>query len=177
MLGYADCAILVIVFGGRRFKRFALVAGVVLALPLVARAAEDALPLPRFVSLRSEDVNVRTGPGVRYPIDWVLRRKAMPVEILDQFETSRKIRDWEGGIGWVHQSMLSGRRMILVTGAVRSIRGKPDPQGETLATVEPGVVGKLLECQRQWCRVDVGGRRGWLLRTEFWGVYPNETIE
>jgi SH3-like domain-containing protein len=122
-------------------------------------------------------VNVRTGPGVRYPIDWIFHRKAMPVELLDAFETWRKIRDWEGGIGWVHQSMLSGRRMIMVTGAVRAVRARPDPQAEAMAQAEPGVVGRLLECSARWCRVELGGQRGWLLRNEFWGVYPEEKIE
>ncbi|HKH69397.1 MAG TPA: SH3 domain-containing protein, partial [Reyranella sp.] len=66
----------------------------------------SGLPIPRFASLRSDEVNVRTGPGPRYPIDWVFKRKAMPVEIVAEFENWRKIRDWQGASGWVHQSLL-----------------------------------------------------------------------
>ncbi len=73
------------------------------------------LPLPRYVSLRAEEVNMRTGPGVRYPVDWVYKRRNLPVEIIAEFGTWRKIRDVEGAQGWIHQSMLSNRRTFSVT--------------------------------------------------------------
>lgn len=140
-------------------------------------AAQSNLPLPRFVSLKSGEVNLRTGPGPRYPIDWVLMRKDMPVEVVAEFETWRKIRDVEGTEGWVHQHMLSGRRTAIVTGEVRGIRRRDDPGAPVIAQVEPGVVAKLLECKSSWCRVEVGGQKGWLQRGDFWGAYPTEVIE
>src|SRR5260221_13479043 len=141
-----------------------------------AHAAESSLPVPRFVSLRSDEVNVRTGPGVRYPIDWVFTRKTMPVQVLAEVETWRKIRDFQGTEGWVHQSMLNGRRTALITGTIRNLRRRNAPDAATVATIEPGVIGALLECHDAWCRLDVGGQKGWLQRDEFWGVLPTENF-
>src|SRR5579862_3380664 len=101
-------------------------------LPLVTsevRAAgteASGLPLPRFASLRSDEVNLRSGPGVRYPVDWIYTRRDLPVEVIAEFDTWRKIRDWQGTEGWVHQSFLSARRMVVVTGERRRLRADPD---------------------------------------------------
>ena len=142
-----------------------------------APAAEDVRRVPRFVSLRSGEVNVRTGPGTRYPVEWVFTRKDIPVEITAEFDTWRRIRDWEGAEGWVHQSMLSGRRAVVVLGDIRSLRTAPDPGSPAMARLEPGVIGTLSRCRQQWCEVEVAGYDGWLARSEFWGVYPDETLE
>lgn len=140
-------------------------------------AAESGLPVPRFVSLRSDKVNVRTGPGVRYPVEWVLQRKGMPVEVVAEYDTWRKVRDVQGTEGWVNQNLLSSRRGAIITGAVRALRREPRENAPVVARAEPEVVGQLLECKGAWCRLDVGGFRGWLKRGEFWGVYPNEKLE
>jgi SH3-like domain-containing protein len=139
-------------------------------------AAENTLPLPRFVSLRSDTVNVRTGPGVRYPVEWVFTRRTMPVEVVEEFETWRKIRDWQGTEGWVHQTMLSGKRSAIVTGAVRDLRRDADQASSVVARIEPGVVGQLLDCRQSWCRLEFNGQRGYLRRDEFWGTYAEETV-
>jgi SH3-like domain-containing protein len=133
--------------------------------------------LPRYVSLRSDEVNLRTGPGVRYPVDWVLQRRHMPVEVLAEFENWRKIRDWQGTEGWVHQSMLSGRRYAIVTGETRALHRQGDATSPAVARLEPGVVAQILECKDQWCRIDANGFKGWLTRPEFWGVYPSESVK
>jgi SH3-like domain-containing protein len=159
-----------------------------LLLPLVglwlltasATAGETSgLPLPRFVSLRSDEVNLRTGPGVRYPIDWIYARKDLPVEVIAEFEAWRKIRDWQGTEGWVHQSMLSGRRMMVVIGSTRSLRSSDADSADPLAVVEAGVLGRLMQCprNRDFCRVEVAQTQGWLRRDEIWGVYRGEWIE
>jgi SH3-like domain-containing protein len=145
--------------------------------PAVDSAGASAGPLPRYLSLRSDEVNLRTGPGVRYPVDWVLQRRNMPVEVLAQSDNWRKIRDWQGTEGWVHQSMLSGRRYALITGETRPIHRQPEPESPNVAKLEPGVVAQLIECKDQWCRVDANGFKGWLRRAEFWGAYPNETVK
>ncbi|WP_211115655.1 SH3 domain-containing protein [Arenibaculum pallidiluteum] len=137
----------------------------------------SGLPLPRFVTLRSAEVNVRTGPGTQYPVEWVFVRKDLPVEITTEFDTWRRIRDAEGTEGWVHQSMLSGKRGVVVTGQVRSLRRSPGATAAVVARVEPGVMGTLRKCQDQWCEVDLEGYRGWLNRAEFWGVYPDEAVD
>ncbi len=169
------------------FHRFLM--SLIVAAPLLAASADGAwaqadpqgasgLPLPRFVSLRADEVNMRIGPGVRYPVDWVYKRQNLPVEIIAEFGTWRKIRDGQGTQGWVHQSMLSGRRTLLITGQVRTIRAKPDTASPPIARAEPGVVGELLQCDdgAGWCKVKVGGHEGWLRRAEFWGAYTGEAI-
>ncbi len=132
------------------------------------------LPLPRFVTLRAAEVNMRTGPGIRYPIDWVYKRRGLPVEIVDEFETWRRIRDWQGTEGWVHQSMLQGRRGILITGKLRILRLEAEADSAGVAQVEAGVVGRLKRCRGDWCLVEFTGFEGWLRREEFYGLYPDE---
>lgn len=158
--------------------RLTLLLGFLLALALPgATWAADQLPIPRFVSLRSNEVNIRTGPGPRYPIEWVMTKQTLPVEILEEFEGWRRIRDWEGTQGWVHQSMLSGRRTGLVIGSVRLLRRKAEDNAATVARLEPGVIGHLMECRGGWCRMEIGGLRGWLRVDEIFGVYPKEAFD
>ena len=165
-----------------RWRRRAAVAVTALItateVPSLARSAdpETALPVPRFVSLHADRVNLRTGPGDRYPIDWVLTRRDMPVEIVAQFEHWRQIRDWEGTKGWVHERMLSGKRDVIVRGGVRALLRSPEQNAAIVARAEPGVVAKLLECQGAWCRVDAGEATGWVRRADVWGVYPEEKV-
>lgn len=141
-----------------------------------AAAAETGLPLPRFVSLRSAEVNLRTGPGNTYPIDWVYKRRHMPVEVIAEFDNWRKIRDWEGAVGWVHQNLLDGRRYVLITGE-RLLLSRPAPDAPPVARVMAGVIARLLTCQAAWCRLDADGHEGWLPRDGFWGVYAAETFD
>jgi SH3-like domain-containing protein len=139
--------------------------------------AESGLPVPRFVSLHSSKVNVRTGPGVRYPVEWVLLRRGLPVEVVAEFENWRKIRDSQGTEGWVHQSMLSGTRGVVIMNEVRSLRRKPAEGTGVVARAEPGVVARLLECRGEWCRIEANGFKGWVRRHEVWGVYDNEKVD
>ena len=143
-----------------------------------AFSAEES-KLPRFVSLRADKVNMRTGPGFNYPIDWVYMRKQLPVEIIAEFETWRKVRDWQGTQGWIHQSMLSGKRTLLITGDVRNLRRKDDSKSVTRVRAEPGVIGRLLGCPKQngWCLVEIAGFEGWLRHVDFWGVYKSEVFD
>ncbi len=140
-------------------------------------SAETGLPLPRFVSMRADEVNVRTGPGVRYPIDWVFVRKDMPVEIIGEYDTWRRIRDWTGTSGWVHQSMLSGHRTVMTSGDISALHKKASSDAPVVARSEAGVVGDLLKCEADWCEVELTGHRGWVERSKLWGVYPEETID
>jgi len=147
-----------------------------------AEAAEQTgsktgLKLPRFASLKSAEVNLRTGPGTRYPVEWVLTYRNMPVEIVGEFDAWRKVRDWRGSEGWVHRSMLSSRRWAMVRKGLQPLRRAPEPTAPLVARIEPKAIGRVLECRKIWCRIDFSGFEGWMRRVQFWGVYPNEPIE
>ncbi len=137
----------------------------------------SGLPIPRFVTVRVGEVNLRSGPNGSYPIEWVFRRKDMPVEIIQEFDTWRRIRDWEGAEGWVHQSALSGRRGVLIVGQTRSVHEAPRSDSAVVARAEPGVIGSLKKCRDDWCEVELKGYRGWMKRADFWGTYAGEKIE
>ncbi len=144
----------------------------------VERPGRTGLPLPRFVSLASGEVNLRAGPGRQYPIEVVYRRARMPVEVIDEFDTWRRIRDWEGTVGWVHGSLLSGRRTLRVLGTeLVALRRDPRDDAPLVARVEPGVIGDLERCEGGWCRATLGGFEGWLRRQDFYGTLPKENLE
>jgi SH3-like domain-containing protein len=160
-----------------------LLASVLLALLLAtppgafAQAGRTTgLPLPRFVSLGADEVNLRFGPGEGYPIAWILTREGLPVEIVEEFDTWRKVRLHDGDLGWIHASLLSSRRTVLVADEIQALRQTPDQDARIVLRAEPGVIGQLLDCDGSWCRVEIEGRRGWLQRAEFWGVLPDETL-
>ena len=142
-------------------------------------AETSGLPLPRFASLRAGEVNVRTGPGVQYPVDWVFQRQGLPVEVIAEYRTWRKIRDWQGTQGWVHQSLLAGKRTVIVIGGTRALHAKPEPDAKAVAQLEAGVVASLVSCPEgsAWCRVEIDGFDGWLRRVDFWGVLKDEVTE
>jgi SH3-like domain-containing protein len=143
----------------------------------VAQAGRTTgLPLPRFVSLGADEVNLRFGPGEAYPIAWILVREGLPVEIVEEFDTWRKVRLHDGDLGWIHASLLSSRRTVLIADEVRALRQNPDGEARIVLRAEPGVIGRLLDCEGGWCRVEIDGRRGWLQRAELWGVLPDETV-
>lgn len=167
----------------KRLLSVVLIAGIVAGASLGAAASalaqSSGLPLPRFVSLRSDQVNMRSGPGVRYPVDWVYLRRNLPVEVIAEFDTWRKIRDPDGAEGWVHQSMLAGRRTVIVRTPRAPLRRTADEQGTPAALVEEGVIGRLVQCPTgsAFCRIEVSGYQGWLKREDFWGVYRTEFVE
>ncbi len=140
-------------------------------------AAQTDANLPRFAALRSSEVNLRAGPGVQYPVEWVFLRRSLPIEITAEYGHWRKVRDVDGSEGWVHKSLLTGRRSILVIGAVRTLRRDPDGASATVARAEAGVVGSLLACADGWCQIEIEGRKGWLPAAQLWGVYEGETVE
>ena len=156
---------------------FALPAALAVTAPFaLAAEAEPSGRLPRFVSLRSDQVNLRVGPGENYPIQWVLTRKEMPVEIIREFEHWRMIRDWQGTEGWVHQRMVWSKRGVVVQGGIRAMHQQPDPASEVVARAEPGVFARLVECRGGWCRIEATEITGWVQRSEVWGVYPDEVV-
>ena len=143
-----------------------------------AKGSVTGNPLPRFAALRTDEVNLRRGPGTRYPIDWVYKRRDLPVEILREFEVWRLIADPDGIKGWVHQATLTGRRSFIVTGQEQVLRHDPSDTSAPVARLKPGVIGHIRSCEAAsgWCQMQVGDYRGYLKRDEFWGALPNEAI-
>ncbi len=150
-----------------------------------ARAADDTpgtgLPVPRFVSLKADKVNVRNGPNRDQDVAWIFTRAGLPVEITAEFETWRRIRDAEGAEGWVYHSMLSGRRTALVApwgkDTTATLRDKPDAGAKIAARLEPGVLGTVKTCDGKWCRLVGDGFDGFIEQNKLWGVYPNEKVD
>jgi SH3-like domain-containing protein len=134
--------------------------------------------LPRFASLRSDDVNMRAGPGTRYRIDWVYKRRDLPVEIEREFDVWRWVRDADGIQGWVHQATLMGRRSFIVEKADATLRSDASETAAAVAILKPGVIGRIRSCATgsDWCEVQTGSYRGYLRRETFWGILPGETI-
>lgn len=130
----------------------------------------------RFASLRANDVNVRAGPGVRYPVKWKFVSRSMPVQIIAQYDTWRKIRDWEGAEGWVHRAMLSSKRSLILTGKGQTMRRTPQKDAPAVARLAPGLVVRITRCERKWCEVDAKGYEGWIRRAGVWGLYPDEKL-
>lgn len=157
------------------FRDRTFAAALVVALAASAAAAETDEKLPRFESLRADMVNLRAGPGERYPVEWVYQRKGLPVEVTASFDVWRRIKDSDGTEGWVHERMLTGRRSVIVTGALRTLHSDANGASAAVARLEPGVVARLLACKGDWCRLEAQGIKGWLPRGEIWGVFPDET--
>ena len=147
------------------------------AQPPAAEARPDGKVPHHFASLRYDKVYLRSGPSTDYPIQWVYQRKGLPVEILADFDVWRKVRDIDGTEGWVNQLQLVGPRSVLVTGAIRKLRRDPKDGSALVAELEPGVVAAISKCDAVWCEVKAGGYRGWLKRSEVWGLEPDEIIQ
>jgi SH3-like domain-containing protein len=164
----------------RKLKMIAGMASMLLMAMATSAGAGDPgaeLKVPRFVSLHSDRVNLRTGPGRQYPIEWVLVKRDMPVEVIQQFEHWRRVREWDGTVGWVQEHMVDGRRYVIVAkGGVRPMYQGPDANSPEVARAEPGVLGRLLECSGAMCRIEANDVSGWMRRTDLWGVYPDEKV-
>lgn len=151
-----------------------------------AAPSGSGLPVPRFVSLKSDRVNLRNGPSTEYPTGWVFRRAGLPLEVIKEFEAWRQVRDAEGATGWVLQSLLSGRRTALILpwelkpGAAApqvSIRVSEGENSSVVASVEAGVIANLHDCNGRWCRVTIDAYTGYIEQKKLWGVYEGETIK
>ena len=162
-------------FAARFLRVFLCVSG--MALATHAGAAEPQGPLPRFVSLKADEVNVRTGPGTRYPIAWVFVRAGLPVEVIAEYELWRRIVDVDGAQGWVHRGMLSDRRSAIVVGDAQDFHRRPDAGARVVLRAGPGVHGRLFGCHEGWCEMQIAGRKGWTQGDHLWGVYPGEEID
>jgi len=160
-------------------RPLALAAACAILLPLAmpAPAVGAKLKVPRFVSLRFATVNLRAGPGTQYPINWVYKRRGMPVEVIRDLDNWRRVRDRWGTVGWIHVSNLSGKRTALIDRQTRTLRRKPDDAAAPVARAQAGVIAEVRACAKDWCRIRTAGRTGWVRRTSIWGVYKTEEID
>ncbi len=141
------------------------------------RGPVTKLPLPRFVSLKTGEGRARRGPGLTHGVDWVFVRRDMPLRITAEHEHWRRVEDREGAGGWVHYSLLSGARTVLVETEMAALRAQPDPRAPVVAHAEAGAILRLLSCRPDWCRVSGQGHRGWLPKAALWGVAGSETFD
>jgi SH3-like domain-containing protein len=143
----------------------------------------SGLPLPRFVSLKSERVNVRAGPTKENDVNWIYTRVGLPVEIIAEYDNWSRIRDWEGGEGWVLHSLLSGRRTALISAPAKAvddfvpIHASADRQSGVTARLQAGVLATVKRCGDNWCRISGEGFDGWIEQERLWGVYPGEKVD
>jgi len=137
------------------------------------------LPLPRYAALKSDDVNMRSGPGERYPVLWTYQRRDLPVKIEREFDIWRLVEDMDGIKGWMQAGFLTGHRSFVITGTDdRTLRADASDTADAVATLKPGVVGRIKACEagKAWCQVQVQDYRGWLKRSDVWGVESDEVI-
>lgn len=135
------------------------------------------LKLPRWAAMQGDKSYVRAGPGLKYPIKWVFKKEGLPVEIIQEFDSWRRIRDYQGDEGWVHQSLLTGvRRVMIRAEELVPLRAEDRADSRMVARIEPAVVVRLERCTPAWCRVSVDGFRGWVERNFLWGIYADEIL-
>lgn len=132
------------------------------------------LPLPRYVSMKASEGNVRRGPSLSHRIDWVFQRRDMPLRVTAEHGHWRRVEDRDGMGGWVHYSLLSGVRTVLVEQDMLALHVRPDPNAPVAAALELGVVARLGDCDLEWCELRTGGYKGWAPKARIWGVGPNE---
>lgn len=167
---------------GRKAVRIGAALGVAVHLCATAglagtdapRGAVTNLPLPRYVSLKTDEGNVRRGPSLTHRIDWVFKRRGMPLQIVAEYGHWRRVQDRDGAGGWVHYALLSGARTVLVERDMLSVHSRPDRQAPVTAAFELGVVARLGECKGDWCKITAGGYSGWAPSHALWGIDPGE---
>lgn len=151
------------------------------------KTGSSGLPIPRFVSLRSDEVNVRKGPGKDYQVAWIYRKIGLPVEITAESENWRRVRDSEGAQGWVFHRLLSGRRTVTVMPWLKDDAEKKRSniplyqsaevdQDRVSAYVEAGILGRVIRCNKEWCKISISNHNGWIQQDKLWGVYQNEAV-
>lgn len=154
----------------RQMALAALVALSALAAAAAETGPETGLPMPRFVSMKAVEANVRRGPSLTHRIDWVFRHRNMPLVVTAEHGHWRRVMDRDGMGGWVHYAMLSGVRTVVVDVERTDLRRAPQPDAPVRARAERGAIATLEDCEGGWCRIRAGGRTGWVPRADLWGV-------
>ena len=134
------------------------------------------LPIPRFVSMKATEANIRRGPSLTHRIDWVFKRKDIPLEITAEHGHWRRVRDRDGAGGWVHYSLLSGVRTAIIEKDMLDLLSRPQDNAMVVARLELGVIARISSCDVAWCEISAGGYEGWTRKEYLWGVRPTETL-
>lgn len=153
--------------------------------PAAAQQATDAptigpetnRPLPRYVSLKASEANVRRGPSLSHRIDWVFQRKGMPLQVVAEYGHWRRVIDREGQGGWVHYTMLTGARTVIVEQESLFLHARANTESRQTAELEADVVARIRKCDGAWCEISAGGYRGWAPKAVLWGVDADEVID
>lgn len=132
------------------------------------------LPIPRYVSLKAAKANVRRGPSLTHRIDWIFKRRDMPLMVTAEHDNWRRVQDRDGAGGWVHYTLISGNRTVIVQADMLPLNMRPEPNTTMVAQLELGVVANLGKCQPEWCRISAGGYKGWARKSDIWGVGVDE---
>ena len=161
------------------FMRCVLAALIVVASQANAQEVGPVtnLPLPRFVSLKASEANIRRGPSLSHRIDWIYQRRDMPLQVVAEYGNWRRVVDRDGVGGWVHYVMLSGTRTVIIDAELQPLFARPDFNSPQQALLEMGVIARIDECQIDWCRLRADGYRGWTPKTALWGVNADEILE
>ena len=161
------------------FLRWVIAAAIIFGTTATAQEVGPVtnLPLPRFVSLKSAEVNVRRGPSLSHRIDWIYQRRDMPLQVVAEYGNWRRVIDRDGLGGWVHYIMLSGNRTVIVDAELQPLYARPDFNSPQQALLENGVIARIDECQVDWCRLRADGQRGWAPKTALWGVTEDEILD
>ncbi|MEI4488483.1 SH3 domain-containing protein [Frigidibacter sp. MR17.14] len=134
------------------------------------------LPVPRYVSLKASEANVRRGPSLSHRIDWVFRHRDMPLRVTAEYGHWRRVEDRDGVGGWLHYSLISGVRTVVFTGDKTEVHGSPSDSSGVTALAEQGAIARLDKCDADWCEVKAEGTEGWVRKAALWGVDPRERV-
>ena len=152
-----------------------------LASPALAQDASilnpSGMPIPRYVTLKFNEVNVRVGPGKRYPIRWVYKRAHLPVQIVEEFAHWRKIKDYEGATGWVQKTQLDGKRTVMIMDKPQNLYPEPEVAQSPIVRADPLVIAPIKECQPDWCELEIADTTAWIRKADIWGVGREEVFE
>lgn len=161
--------------------RRAIILLLLTASPVLAQDASilnpSGLPIPRYVSLKFNEVNARVGPGKRYPIRWVYKRQRLPVQIVEEFAHWRKIKDFEGATGWVQKTQVDGLRTAMIMDKPQNLYPAPEVKRAPIIRAAPHVIAPITECLPDWCELEIAGTRGWIRKADIYGVGREEVFE
>ena len=162
-----------------RIKRILVVTGLLGAAVLAGagdrmpdgRPTPSGQPVPRWLSLKSDEVRARQGPGLDYRIMWEYQVSSLPVQVIAETTEWRKICDPDGAVAWVHRSVVSSRRSVFNASAEEiAIHSGRSTTSSVRARLSPRSLVAVDECEEGWCEVRIGRMRGWVQQRAVFGA-------